>query len=412
MNRRLWSVSGRELRGQLWVLVAVIWVLAAVNTLTPGPRYRSGQLKGADFLHFYVLGTIGAEARPDLLFDASAQHARQERLVAASKDTWFVPIYGPQTALLFAPLAGLTYLPAASCWALLTASAYGACIWLTWKRLPSLKTDLGTVLLAAAAFPPFFSLIQHGQTSIVPLVCVVIALLAFREDRNWIAGFALGSVVFKPQYGIAIAVVMIARGEWRVIGGALAAIALQWGGPALLWGTGPLAAYLEMLKRGPELASLLEPKLHQLHSLRAFWMLLLGSSALTSVLAALTSAMVLIQAVRTWRPDVPLEARFSVLLLATVLVAPHAGLYDLVLLAPAFLLTAEVAAGAGEPHRRALRVLMYAGFASLLVGPVAAITRLQLSVPVLWAWLWCLARMPFQAAGLSDGDAAMVSSTR
>lgn len=393
MHRRFWSVSARELRGQLVVLVVVLWALAAVNTITPGPRYRSGQLKGADFLHFYVQGSLGAADRPEWLYDARAQHAWQVSLVPASTDTWFVPIYGPQTALVFMALARLPYLSAALCWSLLTGAGYAACVWLVWRRLPGLRASGGNVLLAAAAFPPFYSLMLHGQTSVIPLLCVTGAFVALRADRRAAAGFALGSLIFKPQFGIAIAAVMLARREWRVMGGALAAIACQWMGPTLLWGAEPMAQYVGALRRGPDVAGLLEPKLYQLHSLRGFSMLLLGPSAANWVLVAVLGAATLVIAVRLWQPRIPLETRFSALLLAMVLVAPHAGIYDLVLLAPAFLLTVALAAEAGDRARRTLRAIVYLAFVALLVAPLAAATRLQLSVPLLLAWLWELQRV-------------------
>ena len=410
MHGRSWSVNARELRGQLVVLVVVLWALAAANTITPGPRYRSGQLKGADFLHFYVLGSVAAADHPELLYDARAQHAWQVSLVPASADTWFVPIYGPQTALVFVALAQLPYLSAALCWSLLTGVGYAACAWLVWRRLPGLRASGGNVLLAAAAFPPFYSLVQHGQTSVIPLLCVTGAYVALRTDHRAAAGFALGSLILKPQFGVAIAVVMLARREWRVIGGAVAAIALQWIGPMLLWGPEPMMQYVRALRQGPALAALLEPKLHQLHSLQGFSTLLLGSSAANWVLVGVLGAVTLVIAVRLWHPRIPLETRFSALLLATILVAPHAGIYDLVVLVPAFLLTAALAAEADDRGRRTLRAILYVAYVALLVGPLAAVTRVQLSVPVLLAWLWELTRVSFEARGSRGRARPVVSS--
>jgi hypothetical protein len=215
---RFWSLSERELQGQLVVLAFVLWGLAALNTLTPGLRDRSGRVKGADFVHFYVIGALVAEGHPDLLYDIQAQRLEQKRLIPGSQETWFVPIYGPQTALLFAPFSRLPYLWAASVWAVMTALVYGGCVWIFWRDCPSLHVRKRLVALAAIAFPPFWSLISHGQTSALALLCVAGAWLALRVDRRWWAGLALGSLIIKPQLGVAIAVVMIARREWRVVG--------------------------------------------------------------------------------------------------------------------------------------------------------------------------------------------------
>ena len=390
MNRRLWSVSAKELRAQLLVLLMVLWALVAINTFTPGARYRSGQIKGADFLHFYVLGSLAADGCSDVLYDAAAQRGVQEQLIPASKGTWFVPIYGPQTALFFAAFAGLPYPWAALAWAILTVLVYGVSVWAIWKLQPALHKRRESVLLSAVAFPPFCALVQHGQTSALPLLFFTLGYLALRANREWLAGLALGSVIIKPQLGIALAVVMLTRRQWRVIGGAVIAIVAQWCVPVLIWGSGPLLEYFRMLRLGPALTVLLEPKPYQLHSLRAFWAMLFGHSTPAMASYLLSGAVALGLAVRLWRPAVPLELRYSALLLTTVLVAPHVGIYDLVVLAPAFLLTASVSERSVESDRRRLRALLYFAYAAALTGPLAAVTRVQLTVPVFAAWLLAL----------------------
>ena len=387
MTRRLWSVSAAELRGQLILLAITTWVIAAFNVLTPGMHYRAGQIKGADFLHFYVLGHMAAEGRSDVLYDAGELRIEQTRLVPASGDRWFVPIYGPQTALIFAPFARLPYLCAAFCWALVTVALYGASVWLLWRGSPALAGRGGLIALAAAAYPPFCSLVLHGQTSALPLLCLALGYAALGGDRRWWAGVALGSLIIKPQLGLALAVVMVCRREWRVIGGAVAAIAAQWGLSALVLGTEPLLSYLDMLRKGPSLAALLEPKPDQLHSLRAFWTLLVPQPSVAFALYILSSIVVLAATVRLWRENVPLECRYSALAIATVLVAPHLGLYELVVLAPAFILTGNESERAGRRTRPVLRLILYIAFLAPLAGPLAALTRVQLSVPVAVAWL-------------------------
>ena len=386
----MWPVSAKELRVQLMALTIVTWGFAAFNASTPGMYYRTGQIKGADFIHFYVLGSLAAEGRGDLLFDAQAQRAQQSRLVPVSEVYRYIPIYGPQTAIVFAGFGRLPYLWAALGWAALTTLLYGTCVWAVWRKCPALLAHRQLVALAAVGFTPFYTLIVCGQTSVLPLVCVTLGYLAFRADRKWWAGVALGSLVFKPQLGVAVAVVMAARREWRVIGGAIAAIAAQWGLSVLILGSGPLLAYFDMIRQGAHLAVLLEPRADLLHSLRAFWTLLFPQSSVAPALYLLTSAVVLTMAVRLWHASVQLETRFSGLILATVLVSPHLGGYELVLLAPALILTAgEAERSTGRP-RRLLRVLLCFAYLAPLTGPLTATTHLQLSVPVMAAWLVAL----------------------
>jgi hypothetical protein len=95
-----------------------------------------------------------------------------------------------------------------------------------------------------------------------------------------------------------------------------------------------------------------------------------------------------------WKSPAPLSLRYSVLLLATVLVSPHLTVYDLLILAPAFLLTADwLMAHKEDPRTPWLGLLLYLAYALPLVGPLAQWTHLQLSVPAMLALLWTLSRL-------------------
>jgi len=389
MSRSAWSLSAVELGVLLLLLNGCLWGAAGLNVATSGPRGRSGLIKGGDFVHFYTLGSIAAEGRFDILYDVEAQHAIQELLVPTSEELRFEAANGPQVALLFAPLARLPYLRAVAAWALLTVLLYGVCLWVFWRDCPSLRGHKLLVILAACGFEPFWSLVHHGQTSTLPLVCFAGAWLALKANRPWWIGFALGSLIIKPHLGVAIAVVMIARREWRTVGGAVAAVALQWGVAVAAVGVMPFYDYLRVLLRGPW-TSQLEPNPYAVHSLLGFWTLLYPQRIVALALYSLTSVGVLVVAARMWRQSVPAGIRYSGLLLATVLVAPHMRVYELVQLAPAFLLTFDASERLAAGSRRVLRLLLGLTFVLPIFGFLASITHVQLSVPVLAAWLIAL----------------------
>jgi hypothetical protein len=101
---------------------------------------------------------------------------------------------------------------------------------------------------------------------------------------------------------------------------------------------------------------------------------------------------ILVLAVRCWQQATSLKIRYAALLLATVLVSPHLTVYDLVILAPAFL-----ALGAWTlAHRDSappVSLLLYACYLLFLVGPLAQITHLQLSVAAMTVLLWITCRI-------------------
>jgi hypothetical protein len=77
----------------------------------------------------------------------------------------------------------------------------------------------------------------------------------------------------------------------------------------------------------------------------------------------------------------PLALRYSALLLASVLVAPHLTVYDLVILAPAILLLSDwILSQERSALTQGTGTLLYLIYALPLIGPLARFTHLQLSV--------------------------------
>jgi hypothetical protein len=95
--------------------------------------------------------------------------------------------------------------------------------------------------------------------------------------------------------------------------------------------------------------------------------------------------------VACWRSrlSLSLSMRYSALLLATVLLAPHLTVYDLVILAPAFLLLSDwIVSQPGHSATLPFKLLLYLAFVLPLLGPLARWTHFQLSVPVMAALLY------------------------
>jgi hypothetical protein len=97
----------------------------------------------------------------------------------------------------------------------------------------------------------------------------------------------------------------------------------------------------------------------------------------------LCAAAVLGLTIACWQRSqaVPLSLRYSALLLASVLVAPHLTVYDLVILAPAFILLADwLVAQPLMASTRQLGTLLYLVYMLPLIGPFTRWTHVQLSV--------------------------------
>ncbi len=388
-----------------FLLALCLWSVYAADMATPGLRDREGFLKGTDFVQFYNLGSLALHNRNDLLYDSQGQSAWMQKLVPQAKSMFFAPLYGPQVSLFFEPFARLPYSAALAAWLLLNALIYLVCCYLVFRACPNLVSHRLTVIILALAFPGFFHLITFGQTSGIPLLCFTLAFLALRANRYFLAGLAIGTLAFKPQFGLAVAVVFLISLEWKAISGAILAAFAQLAIAEWHFGWPALRNYAYALLHSNRNPALLDPHLYQAFSLRGFWILIAGSSQFSFIAYLLCSAAVLTAAVFIWRSSQPLSIRYSGLLLATLLVAPHCNVYDLVILAPAFLLLADWAlAHPRTPEAAPIQWLLYLSYLLFLLEPLTRRTHLQLGVVGLAAIFWFTFRI---ARATRDRDLAI-----
>ena len=341
MNPELW-LTARRIRIHGLLLAVCLWTVYAVDMSAPGLLDRNGLVKGTDFLHFYTLGNLALQ-RPRRSFVRHAGTGRAGTRICGAGAGQFV-----RPALRTAGIFVFRALRPAALWLGVDRVARGEpadlCVLLLCRveeLAPAFSPYRGTVLILAIAFPGFFHLLAWGQTSGLALLCFTLAYLALRSDRRLLAGLAIGSLIFKPQLGLAAAVVFLFARQWKLIAGGVMAASIQLAAAWMHYGTEVMRNYLRALMHLEDVLPLLEPRLYQTHSLRSFWSLLLPWPRVAFALYVVTALGVLALAVRVWRSGSSLSVRFSALLFATVLVSPHLTVYDLVILAPAFLLLGD-----------------------------------------------------------------------
>ena len=394
-------ISDRRLRAHGTILALCLWSVYGWMVATPGLRDRNGNLKGTDFSHLYTLGSVALTHRAVDLYDAAAQTEITARRIPGAAGVAYIPMYPPQVSIFFAPLAALPYSAALVIWLVISALVYGLCCYVTWLACPRLHNERWTVVLLAVAFPGFFHLIVWGQTSAMALACFTAAFFFLRDEKPFLAGLALGCLMFKPQLGIAAAFVFVYARAWRVVMGGLLSAAAQLVLPAIYYGPESLRAWARMTRSVAINVALLEPRPYQTHNLRIFWTMLIPGRTLPFTLYVVSALVILGLTAAVWsrRPALPLSMRYSALLLASVLVAPHLIVYDLVILAPVFLLLADwiIAQPATmQPARSAsaMRVLLYLTYlAPLVSGPIAHWMHLQISVGVMSVLIYAIWRV-------------------
>ncbi len=391
-------LTARRLRAHGTILALCLWSLYVWNVATPGLRDRNGSLKGTDFLHLYTLGSLAVAHRGADLYNMNAQAALAAERVPEAAGVRYLPLYPPQVSLFFAPLAHLSHGWALILWWICSVAVYGVCCYSVWRACSNLQEYGGTVALLAVAFPGFFHLIAWGQTSAAALGCFTLMFFLLRDRREFLAGLVLGCLIFKPQLGLAAAIVFTSIGAWRTVAGAALSSAGQLLAGVFYYGTEPLRQWARMLLHVPAVLPLLEPKLYQTHSLRTFWSMLVPWPEVSLILYVVSAAVALGLTIACWKRSsaLPSPLQYSALLLTSVLVAPHLTVYDLVILAPALILLADwLVAQTPTASTRWLGYLLYFVYMLPLLGPFARWTHVQLSVVAMAAavyMIWSISR--------------------
>jgi hypothetical protein len=404
-------LTPRRLRAQTIVLALCLWGICAVDLGTPGLFDRAGNIKFQDFLPFYISARLIAQHRASDIYNQAVQRQELQSIVGQTTRVEIPYLYGPQVALFFNPLDRLSFADAARIWAGLTLVLYGVCVYAVWSHCRVLRKNSGITALAAVAFPPLFHVFMRGHISVLILLCFTAAVREFRSDRSFVAGLALGLLVFKPQFLVGIPLILLFARAWRPLVALMLSAGAQLALTRLYFGSAVMQNYFGLFRHPARWIAVAElsgaPM--QMHSLRSFWTLLIPSQTVALTLYALSSVVVIAVAARIWKSDSPLALRFAALTLAAVLVNPHLFIYDLLALAPAILLVVDwVLANRDTSFTPQVLTLSYFAFVLPLFGPLSRWTHLQFSVVAFVGLLWTLFCFATRGHKLASAESLVV----
>lgn len=386
-------ITPRRIRAHGIILATCLWGVCIIDYATPGLFDRAGNIKFQDFLQFPISARLIAQGRAAELYDTRVLNDAIRAIVGRDTSVYLQYFYGPQVALPFIPLLRWSFLTQAGIWIGISLALYFGCVYLLWRRCSALRPYAGLVAISAIAYPPLFHFFVRGQLSAVITACFSAAALAFLAQRDWLAGFALGFLAFKPQFLVAIPLVLLLARSWKMFSAVVVSAGTQMALTFLYFGPNVMRSYLTMLLHSASAPRSTELSLSrfQMHSLYSFWSLLVTSSPVVWVLYLASSIAVITITAAIWKSSSSRPVRFSALVLAAVLVNPHIYIYDLVALIPVFVLLADLIVSDREMFP-SLPMLLYLAFILPLFGPLARWTHLQLSVPVFAILLWMLWR--------------------
>ena len=386
-------------------LIGIVYLLAG----SAGPNDSYGRPLGTDFASFYAAGTLVGDGLAAQAFDQAAHFAREQAIFGPATQ-YYAFQYPPVFLLVAAALAQLPYLPALALWQTATLVLY-----LLAMRAILAPAQNGVApgrlwLLLALAFPAVFINLGHGQNGFLT-VALFGGALALLDRRPIIAGILIGLMIYKPQFGLMIPLVLIATGRWRVVIAAAATVV------ALLLVThvafGPAvwpAFFASMTFTRVVLLEQGDVGFFKMQSVFAWVRLWGGPVALAYVIQGIVTLATAVALVWFWRSQARFSLKASALLIGTLLATPFCLDYDLMLLAPAiaFLALDGQRDGFCAWHKTVLTALW---LVPLISRSVAEAVSIPLAAPVLLlAFVFVLQRAMNESSGLqADGAIAAES---
>ena len=388
-------------------LIGTALVFALYVVRMPGPVDSTGHRPGGDILQFYAAGHMVLTGRGADLYDLKAQAGAQQELAAPTEWPHVAPYLNPPIlAAAWAPFAGLPFKAAyvASTCALLGALLIG--LRALRPHVPALHAQWPLVVGLTILFLPIFRTVTGGQNTAITFALLAGGYASLRRQRDGWAGIWLGLLLYKPQYAVLPALLLMVSKRWSaVVAFALTAVAQYIVGVAISGVDWPLRFVrlleyvmpLGLVNDGPQLISWLNFAQYAVPGR-------FGKSVGTVLAFTTFAALVWVWSgrPRRWkdarttlfgRPDVrtaSFASSFGATVAATLACSPYTQWYESgLLIIPALLGIDQVIGRTGAPTPTALRGLA-AGFLCVPLyhlAPLLGWQPLALLAPLVLAWL-------------------------
>ncbi len=361
----------------LWIT----WFLSII--LGRGNFDLANQVIGTDYIQFYAAGLTLQQGKADLLYDFTYQRELEIKIAGPELMNFHAFITPPFLAWFFVPFSKLPYV-----WSYLTYSVI--CLLALFSSVKLLREDkLWRTFLWTLCWFPIFATISFGQNSLLSILILSVTYILWRRQHKFVAGLISSLILFKPQliFGIVILWLVHWRKNWMALLGLLVG-ASTLGGLMLIFLPGATKDFVQLAFNFlPDMISSGQFPLYHLHTLRGFWILLFpGMELLADILSMLLTLIAVGFFIHfVIKNYVRLAICYAAAITLTILITPHAMIYDwALLLIPAILLWQE------KPslHKYWKVIFAILWLVTLLSGPLTYLqyqflpVALQISVPI------------------------------
>ena len=207
------------------VLVGVARVLVAGSGVP-----LLGDAMRDDYISFWAAGRLALAGTPAAAYDVARHWAMQRTIYPEFGYEAFY--YPPTFLLLCALLALLPFYVSLAGFLAVTLLGY-------WRALTRMLPGAGVVLLG---FPAVAMNLIYGQNAFLTTGLFAAALLALQR-RPALAGLCFGCLCYKPQFGVAVPLALLAARQWRAFAAAAATVLVLAGASLAAFGPATWRAF-------------------------------------------------------------------------------------------------------------------------------------------------------------------------
>ena len=404
-------LGGDRARRVAGAVLLAMAVAVLVSTLVGTGSSTVGGRLGGDYPAFYGAGRIVLAGDGAHLYDPARQAAEQQNLFAGDHGGFLSFAYPPQVAALYAPLAALPYRASYLLATALSAAAVALALRLVRPMLTIVQSAYLPCLALALAFYPLWRGVTGGQNTALTLLLVAWAWRSIVSRCDLAAGLALGLLLGKPQFAMALVLVVLVLRRGRTLVAVAVTGAASWGVAALIAGPHWVGAWIHYATD----FGTSDAAVNRANAVSVLGVTdaVFGAGAVVGRIVAvpvlLATAAALVALARRARCDsamfTPLFAMASV---AIVLLAPHAMFYDAGLVVLAVLVLACVPDG----RANAAAVFLWLVGLSQLAADWVGLSPLALVVPAAAIGIWCCAATADRPAPVSRPVSSMSGASR
>lgn len=358
-----------------------------------------------DFTTFYTGGIIVREHLGAQLYDEQTQYRVQQQFAPGViiRHGPLPYIHPPFEALVFVPLAWLSYPAAFLVWDCISVAILIATMWLIRPHVSSLNAISvpAWIFIWLAFFPVFFGLLQ-GQDIFVLLLLFVLAFVALKQERDLAAGCILSLGLFRFHLVVAFLFILLLQKRYKAVMGFIGSALLL----ALLsigivgWRQAvQYPAHVWRLEQSMERRGTIVPiRMANVRGLLDSALLPHTSKVASDVVIAAVSLALIIWGSRRWRSSSPdeFDLGFALCVVITILVGYHTLPYDLsLLLLPLTLIANHLLRHADEVKQS--RAILFVPMLLLFFTPLQAFLLMRnghynLMAMVMLFWIWAISR--------------------